>query len=685
MKSLDPDKNFILNFAPIFASLSRRERELIMQKSRVAEYKKGDIIYQQFAPADAFYCVITGRVRIFTVSAEKKETLEYLNCGKYFGMISLLTEEPHSVNAEAANDTKILKVAKEDFQAILEKVPKLALDLSKTLSRRLRTKDIEKKRIFESNIISIFGAVKGIGRTLYAVNLALSLKKETGKKIIFIEVSPNPDEINAAFGLGKSDKDKIITLDTPFLTDSVVLERIVKDNSSGISILNIRHGELNGANPNNLNALLTFLTGDYHYIIVDLPTLMDEVIFHALRQSDLIHILTDYDAKNLESTRSLIDELFTKVNYPQEKIKVIINATKESKCLPYPEIFKILSYKIYASLPVFWEQEEMKESIMRIALDNPQSAYAMVIRRIARELGDVRVGLALSGGAAFGLAHIGVIKVLEKEKVPIDMVVGSSMGALVASLWAAGLSGEDLRKVVSEYDNDKKKTFHLLVDPCFPHLSFAKGRRIRKFLERHLGNKTFQDIKFPLKIVACNLSKREEIIYESGSLVDAVMASIAIPGIFAPTKIGADLIVDGGIIEPVCISSLVKLGIKKIIAVNVLPSPEDMAKSYAFNLKIEAEARRQAQKKWVIARIIQRIARRIHNLFFPNILDVIVNSMQTMEYVIAEAEAQRADVVLRPIAVGAEWFEFYKASLLIEKGEEEAKKSLVAIKSLVAE
>ena len=116
----DPDKYFILNYAPLFAKLTDFEKTLIMQKSKVVEYNKGDSIYRQGDLPSAFYCVISGRIRIYTqpqasrsgflhqsvagtvdsaASEANRETLEYLNCGKYFGMISLLTGDNHSVNA----------------------------------------------------------------------------------------------------------------------------------------------------------------------------------------------------------------------------------------------------------------------------------------------------------------------------------------------------------------------------------------------------------------------------------------------------------------------------------------------------------------------------------------------------------------------------------------------------------
>lgn len=672
MRLSDPDKTFIVNYAPIFANLDPPQKSLLIQKSKVVEYKKHDIIYKQHDLADAFYCVIMGRVRITTTLGAKTEILEYLNCGKYFGIISLLTGEPHSVNAEAANDSKILKIPKEDFQAILNKIPRLAIDLSATLSRRLRKKDIGEKKIFESNIISVFGAVRGIGRTMYATNLALSLRKETHKEVILVDISKSANEV-------------CLKLDTPFLQDSFIKAAILKEPASGINILNISHESASSAYASNLNAILTQLTGGYRYVIVDLPTLMDEVVFEALKQSDIINIITDYNLDNLTQTNALISELFEKVNYPQEKIKVIINERKETKALTHQEVAKFLKYNVYATLPVFWEADNLDKRAGRVVWDEPATEYAQVIRRIARELGDVRVGLALSGGSALGLAHIGVIKVLEKENVPIDMVVGSSMGALIGSLWASGLDSRQIEEIALEYNQNKKKTFRLLMDTCFPKLSFAKGRRIRHFLERHIGKKTFQDVKFPFKIVAYNISKRQEVIFESGRLSDAVMASIAIPAVFAPTKINSDLIIDGGIIEPVPVGTLVKLGIKKIIAVNVLPSPENINQNYVFSQQQRLLEKAEAEKKGVLAKMIYGLRLRFRNIFFPNILDIVVNSIQTMEYVIGETECQKADVVISPVVTGVEWFEFFKVEPLIKKGEEEASKSLSAIKNIINE
>lgn len=679
----DPDKNFILNYAPIFTDLNIEEKELIAQKSRIVEYRKGDLVYKQHDLPSAFYCLIAGRVKAFT----HKETLEYLSCGNYFGIISLLTGEPHSVNAAAVNDSKILVIPKDDFQKLLDEIPKLAIDLSRTLSRRLRKKDIGIKKIFESNIISIFGTDLALGRAIYAVNLSLSLAKETHKNVVIVDISENINEVCRALGLpmdekGIGGKHPTLILDTPLPDEHKIKHGLFEDLLLGVSILNVQHQAGNQDYAASLNALLTYLAGHYHYVIVNLPAAIDTAVFQILNQSDLIHIVTACDAYNLGRARGLVSDLFEKVNYPQEKIKIIIDTKKDGSCVAPGEAVKIMQQKIYATLPLL---EEAGTHLSRLVLDQPNSEYAHIVRRLAREIGDVRVGLALSGGAAFGLSHIGVIKALEKEGIHIDMVSGSSMGAFIGALWAAGFNAKELEDIAYEFRNDKKKTFRLLMDLCFPKMAFARGRNIRKLLERYLGKKTFKDIKFPFKVIACNLSKRQEVIYDSGKLVDAVMASIAIPAIFAPTRINGDLIVDGGIIEPVPIGILVRSGIRKIIAVNVLPSPENIDATYKLNLQNKEEERLAARRKGFWARLGYALNSWLQARLFPNIFDIIVNSIQTTEYVIAEADCEKADIVLRPLVVGVDWYEFFKAEALINKGEEEANNALADIKALLSE
>ncbi|HAH22134.1 MAG TPA: hypothetical protein DCL49_14695 [Candidatus Omnitrophica bacterium] len=709
----DPDKYFILNYAPLFAKLTDFEKTLIMQKSKVVEYNKGDSIYRQGDLPSAFYCVISGRIRIYTqpqasrsgflhqgvagtadsaASDANRETLEYLNCGKYFGMISLLTGDNHSVNAEAANDSKIIEIAKDDFEAILHKIPKLAIDLSQTLSRRLTRKEqhIEKK-IFESNIISVFSAAQNIGRTLYAINLALSLKKETGRSVILINIVKDSNEAYQDFGsFARAEANPVgsfqmLKFDSSVIQEDYIKHAILSDKQSGMNIVNVLFDSANTSFAARLNVFLTYFTGSYHYIIVDIPPLLDEVIFNVFNQSDSIHLVANYHTSDLKSAKMLLSGLFDKINYPQEKIKLILNSQEEKNKLGNDEVFSLLKCAIYATLPYIEKRYRGDMASRSLVWEYPELEYSRSVRRIARDLGNTRTGLALGGGAAFGLAHIGVLKVLEREDIPIDMIAGSSMGALIAALWAAGLSSAKIEKIFMEFNNNRRRTYSLLMDFYIHKMSIAKGNKIRKFLEHHIGDMTFKDLKFPLRVVACSITKRQEVVFSEGRLVDAVMASIAIPGVFAPTQLNDDLIIDGGIVEPVPVGTLVKMGIKKIIAVNVLPSPADMVRNYEFKRKAFEEEKKIAQAGNLWDKVRHRIGVRVNKMFFPNILDMIVNSMQSMEYRIAESDCQKADVLISPVAEGVDWFDFFRVEKLIKEGEEEGTRMLSSVKSVLSE
>ena len=259
-----------------------------------------------------------------------------------------------------------------------------------------------------------------------------------------------------------------------------------------------------------------------------------------------------------------------------------------------------------------------------------------------------KLGLALSSGAARGLAHIGVLKVLENEKIPIDIIAGTSMGALVAALWAAGFSAAKIEKIAGGFKR-RLRTF-FLIDPTLPIRGLLKGKTVRKILKGYLGDKTFYDTRLPLKIVTCDIRERREFIIDKGRLVDAVMASISIPGIFEPLNYGGRQLVDGGIVSPLPVSVLSKAGIKRIIASNTLPSPED----------------------------IVRISKKRLNIY-----DIIVNSFQAMEHTIAENSCRQADVYLHPIPKLADWYEFYKAGLFIKTGQDHARRALPKIRNLI--
>ncbi len=670
---MDIDKDLILREFPLFADLTESERAIIKERSSILEYKKGETIYEEASPPSAFYCIVLGRVAIFTKDQlGNKKVVEYLHRGKYFGIISLLTNEPHSVTTQALNDCLFLVIKKEDFDFLLKKIPSLAIDLSQTLSRRLKRKDIHQKTIFESTIISVFSSYSHAGKTVYALNLALSLAKEARKSVVVLDIALR-DKIHTMPSRLKIREPKILDLSKfAHVSPHLVKDFFVKT-EFGIDLICFHYVPDDESCVEKLMEILSFLVNDYHYLILDLPSSMDRSIFSMLNQSDLIQLLSSPDPVDLKRTHNLMSRLKSEFNFTEEKINVVINEYKFSK-LSYEEQAKILDKDAFATLPKI-----DFETVDRLVLDIPDCEYSRAIKRQARQLGDCFVGLVLGVGVGYGFCHVGVLKVIEEEKIPIDIIAGSSVGALIASLWAIGKSSEQILEISEEFKEPK----HIwnLIDFTFPFLGLIKGCKLRRFLKKHLGNKTFYDTGLPLKIIASDVKRKEVRVLDKGLLVDAIMASCAIPGVFAPFKFKDELLFDGGVISPLPTESLLKMGVKKIIAVNVTPSKENITRQYE-RLKKQFAAglsKPLGKRKWF------DLKHSLKEIFKISILDNVFSSVEILQSEVAQKEARLADVLLEPDTSGLYWLQLYRAREFAKRGEEEARKNLSKIWQVINE
>lgn len=664
MKSIS--KDLTLKEIPLFTGLSSAERNIIKARVSLIDYKKGQIVYSEGSGPSAFYCVVLGRVVIYTQDGSGNKTvLEYLHRGKYFGIISLLTHEPHSVTAQAINDCLLLVIKADDFDFILKKIPRLAIDLSRTLSRRLKRKDIHQKTIFESTVISVFSSYSQSGKTVYALNLGLSLGRETRKSVIMLDILPEDKNHSLPQRLGIKEV-PILDMSGVRGSDAKAIKNFILKSQYGIDLACLHYCHEDDSCVKSVIGFLSLLVNDYHYIILDLPSLMDRSIFSILNQSDLIHILTGPEPVDLKRTGNLTERLKKEFNFNEEKIKIIINEYKLSK-LSHDEQTEILTKNIFATLPKIDFASSDK-----LILDQPESEYAKAIRRISRQLSESLVGLVLGVGVGYGFCHIGVLKVIEEEKIPIDIIAGSSVGAIIASLWAVGKSSDEILQITKEFKEPK----HIwgLIDLTFPLIGFIKGNKLQKFLNKHLGNKTFYDTRIPLKIIASDVKRKEPRVFDKGPLVDAIMASCAMPGVFAPFKLKEEMLFDGGIINPLPTEPLLEMGVKKIIAVNVTPSREDILRQYEKLKEQMIKTKDDIRKKrWF------NVRQHFRNIFKINILDIVFSSVEILQSEVAQKEGQLADIVLHPDVSGLYWLELHRAGEFAKRGEEETRKNLERI------
>ncbi len=263
-----------------------------------------------------------------------------------------------------------------------------------------------------------------------------------------------------------------------------------------------------------------------------------------------------------------------------------------------------------------------------------------------------KIGLALGGGGAKGLAHIGILKVFEQNNIPIDYIAGTSIGAMVGGYYAASKSARFVEEVAL---NSDMKQFASLMFELTRDGGLVRGDKILAYLEKSLDGMDFSELKIPFAAAATELNCGDVYYFEKeGDVARAIRASISYPPVFAPLKIKNKLYVDGGLSCQVPVDKVKQMGADIVVAV-------DLEGDYVFHKKVFNQA-----------------------AAIGNTYRVFRASIKVLVKKLGEYNTQKADLVITPL-VGKyrTWADFDKARQLIKIGEESAKKALKDIKKLL--
>jgi len=290
-----------------------------------------------------------------------------------------------------------------------------------------------------------------------------------------------------------------------------------------------------------------------------------------------------------------------------------------------------------------------------------------------------KVGLALGSGSSRGWAHIGVLEALEEYHVPIHYLAGSSIGAYVGAIYAGG-GLESLKQFALSMDWRKVLSY---VDVVFPKSGFLDGKKVAELYRMHASAETFSDLDIPLTIVATDLDTGEQVLLDSGSLVEAIRASISVPGVLTPYHYNDRWLVDGGLVEPTPVQVVRNMGAEVVIAVDLNTGLVSRYRKQTHNAEFEAAtARVEAERKEVVARWVkeygqveQRLRRKIRQWFSktntrPHIIDVIGSSVGIMQEQISRVHLaiNPPDVLIQPRLGDLKMFDFDQADRSIQEG-----------------
>lgn len=254
-----------------------------------------------------------------------------------------------------------------------------------------------------------------------------------------------------------------------------------------------------------------------------------------------------------------------------------------------------------------------------------------------------KIALVLGGGSAKGFAHVGVIRVLEQEKIPIHMIIGTSVGSLIGGLYAANPNSFDLEWLAFKIDRGDVLDFSIVYSKLGP----VQGAKLEGFIDQNVKVKRVEDTKIPFTPVATDLNTGETVLLERGSLAKSIRASSSIPGIFVPVTFDNRTLVDGGVTNNVPCDIARAKGADIVIAVN-----------------LQKDVKSQAAAE--------------------SLVDIIAQSISIMMRESSRSKLGSADVVIEPEAKGISMFDFTQKKRLMEEGIKAARQAIPKIKALLS-
>jgi len=421
-----------------------------------------------------------------------------------------------------------------------------------------------------------------------------------------------------------------------------------------------------GAGTESIAPLLSHCGSHYDYVLVYVdPQTPPQSVVECIIQTDLAYVLLQAGMQSLYDFELLMRQLGDQTRGNTTHVKPILFV---EQLIPSPQIHATL--------------RELGQTVHSFARGFPlsgepgsgDSRFDLQINRLAREVARRRIGLALSSGGAKGLAHIGVIQVLEEHGIEIDVIAGASMGAYIGAIWAHGFDGTMLEKLAREHES--RWGLWGLFDPVLPpRQGFMRTRRVARRLRRSIGDAHFSDLIRPLRVIATHLDTLERVVFSSGEVADAVAASIAIPGVVVPVSIDGETYIDGGVADPLPVDVLEEMGIEHIIAVNVIPPPERLRQWLDWEKEQSGREPSRPSSRNILSQ-------RVNYFAHGNILDTMLQAMTGAQTRVAEAAALRADILLRPLACDAFWHDFTHPGKYIALGRKAAEDHIAQLKAL---
>lgn len=660
-----------LKRTPLFAGLSVEDLGKLAERLQLLSLPKGATIFKQGEASDALYLIVSGHARRYRAVDGLETLVAYLGRGDVIGETGMLTGGPRSATVRADATSEVLKLPRKDFEDCLREHPTILLHLSRTLASRLIEGGQAPPRPSseQARLVAFDCALPRRDRALIAWRLGAELAAQTRKKVFIVDLSPEPGDIALAAGLKPSPTTET-ELRAANLRDPAALAALAQEHPSGVRILSVSPATLGGRLFSQLYLFLNAVRDSHELALLCLGGPRGDVERAALTEADLI-LMAGCDAMRPQY-RHMEVEVPPLAEESRRLLRLWIGDLE-------PEDAPLLVGSERVLVP--WSESAVEAYERDSKADSAFSAEpkaAKALARLARRIGGVQVGLALGTGAALGHATIGVLKVLKREGIPVDMIAGTSMGSLIAGCYAAGYEPEEIEQLALRIDKSWVYE-NLFWDMTIPRSGLFAGDTLLRFIRSYMGSREFSDMEIPFACVAADIETGEEVVLRQGRVAEAIRASCGLPLIFEPTQLSGRWLVDGGIVNPVPTRVIADMGADILLAVNLtLPAGERKTKVHArHNLRLLDQPLNLETLRQAAMPVLPKAFRA------PNFLEVFFQMIYTMEYEVAQSRLDLAHVTMFPDLKGFSWTELHRAGEIIRAGELAAEEALPRLKALI--
>jgi NTE family protein len=643
------DREKLLRAVPLFDCLNSQEIHEIAGLFQEVTRLRGETVCREGEEGETLYIVLSGELEVRTGNEQEGRIINRMGPGDFFGEISILTGQTRSATVTVSRDARLWGIDRHSFEAFLRKNAKILEQLSKVMAQRLVRLSRGEIAARATTVISVIGPPGKTGKSLTACALAGLLGDFTGRPSVLVS-------FQSLRGSGR--KTRRLPLLTEFAQGAEpAVAGHVKARSEGPAFLEIgieKQAAEDKVRP-AVGSLIEGLNKTFSFVVLEPDSEVQSLIASAAACSDFLVCM--------DTSKPF--EMGDHGNNSLRVFRVINRLNKDSQETP-------INHAEPFVLPLEPAVEGMdSSSVLRYVRRHPRGPLGRPLQRLTRKILGTTVGVALGGGAAFGIAHVGVLRTLEENEIPVDLIAGTSMGSIVALGYAAGLSGSEMTDIALRVGT-KWKTISAL-DLTLTRPGILRGNRLIHIFSPLLKNAlSFDDLHLPCRTVATDIETGERITIKSGPLDMAFRSSCSVPLVISPVSYQGRVLADGAVVDPVPAEVVREMGADICLAVNVVPQ-----------LKKGVDT--------VLSRFYRK-ANRLNPLSYlsrepdlPNLLDILMNSIQTLQFELGNFKAISADVRINPDLSGYTWMEFYKPRELIERGAQATEQALPEIRRVMAE